>query len=341
MAEFKKIFSGRALYTENDRIWVAKGMYFWAIDYNGNRISQKYSVGSVFQKVVAANRLPRQLLREGLHHLVVHPNGNFIITAKKKTYVVAKDGTIVNVFSGYRGNKPGSQGVCITPDGVIFFGEYTLNPNRDHGSTLYRSIDGGKTFQAILEFSQYEVRHIHFIKYDPYEKCVWMGTGDRDTECKLMRSNDNGDTWETIGEGSQDWRAIGVCFTPNFVMWGTDAGSVPDQNHIIVLDRKTGKTKSIYDAEGPCHGSATFKNGRIYISTGVEGGENEKDRLARLKNVDNSSVNELYSMKKDLFPFILQYGVFRFPLGTENTENVVFTAMGLRHGGEKVIVMEK
>ena len=330
------MMKGRALYTEKDRIWIAQGMTFYAVDYSGKRLTEKYSVGNLKEKFLSSNRLSRQLLRQGLHHLLPLKNGNILVTAKRKTYIVSETGEVLHIFSGYQGNKPGHQGVCVTPDGNIFFGEYTLNPQRDHDTVLYRSTDNGLSFQPVLTLPKDKVRHIHFVKWDPYEKCLWLGTGDEDFENLLMRSVDNGDTWEKIGEGSQDWRAIGLCFDEDSLIWGTDAGSVPDQNHIIRMDRKTHELTVLADVEGPCHGCGSFSDGRVFISTGVEGGENEADRFARLKEVIGEKVKTLLKMKKDFLPLILQYGVIRFPLGTENTDRVVFTVMGLRRGGEKV-----
>ena len=43
-----------------------------------------------------------------------------------------------------------------------------------------------------LTLPRESVRHIHFVNYDHYEKCLWLGTGDEDFECKLYRSIDNG-----------------------------------------------------------------------------------------------------------------------------------------------------
>lgn len=88
------------------------------------------------------------------------------------------------------------------------------------------------------------------------------------------------------------------------------------------------------------HGCAGYVDGRVFISTGVEGGENEKDRYARLKKIRKTEVSDLLKVKKDMIPLILQYGVMRFPLGTENTDKVVFTMMGLHGGGERVVRYE-
>lgn len=334
----KRLIRGRALYTEPDRIWIAQGMTFFAVNDQGTRITKKYSVGSLKARLIGLNRILRQLFRQGIHHLAPLPFGDVFVTAKKKSYVVDPNGSVKYIFEGYLGNKPGHQGVCVTPNGTIFFGEYTLNPQRDHDTHLYRSSDGGKTFQVIYTFKSNEVRHIHFIKWDPYEKCLWMGTGDEDFENLLLRSFDDGTTWEKIGGGTQDWRAIGVCFTKDYLIWGTDAGSVPDPNHIIRMNRKTHALEVLADVSGPCHGCGSFKDGRVFIGTGVEGGENEADRFARLYGVKDLEVKELLRKKKDIFPLIVQYGVIRFPLGCENTDKVVYTMMGLRYNGETVYI---
>ena len=336
----RRLIRGRALYTEEDRVWIAQGMTFFAVDYNGKIVTPKYHVGGIKQRILGVNRLSRQLLRQGIHHLLPLPNGNVFLTAKKVSYVVNSKGEVVNTFSGYIGNKPAHQGVCVTPDGTIFFGEYSLNTKRDHDTHLYRSVDGGKSFQIIYSFKSNEIRHIHYIKWDPYEKCLWLGTGDEDRENLMLKSFDNGETWIKVGGGSQDWRAIGVCFNKDYLIWGTDAGSVPDQNHINRMDRKTNCLEVLTDAEGPCHGCGSLNDGRVYISTGVEGGQNEKDRFARLKSIFGNDVKDVLKEKKDIFPLILQYGVIRFPLGTENTNRLVYTMFGLKHNGETVYVEE-
>lgn len=333
----KLLFRGRALFVEDNWIWVARGMSFYAIDYNGKLVTRKYYVGSKIQRILSCSRLSRQLLREGIHHLVRLKNGDIFLTTKQKAYTVDIDGNIKSIFSGYVGNKPAHQGVCVTPDGSVFFGEYSVNLDHKNETKLYRSTDNGITFEPVLTFHK-SVRHIHFIKYDPYENCLWLGTGDEDKECHLMRSADCGNTWEIIGTGNQNWRAIGVCFNEDSLIWGTDAGSVPDQNHIICMDRKTRQIEILADAEGPCHGCASFSDGRVFISTGVEGGENEKDRYARMKRICGKTVHTQFEIKKDRMPLILQYGVMRFPLGTENADKMIFTTMGLKKYGEHVFI---
>lgn len=335
----KKIFAGRALYKDQDTIWVARGLSFWGIDSEGKRITSKYKAGDSYNRVLAAFRISRQLLRVGIHHLLPLRNGGFLITLKRKTLILDNEGNIVSTFSGYSGNKPGHRGVCITPEGTIFFGEYTVNINNTNETKLYRSIDNGLSFQNILTFEKDEARHIHFVQWDSYEECIWMGTGDKDHECRLMRSTDNGDTWEMVGQGSQLWRAIGVSFTEDAIYWGTDAGSVSDPNYIIKMDRKTRHIEKVQEVQGPCHGNAVLADGSVFVSTGIEGGENEKDRYAHVwKSEESGSFKEIIQYRKDTFPLIIQYGVVRFPMGLEDSSELVYTTYALKRNGEAVYI---
>ena len=339
--KFKKLLKGRALYQTPDKIWVAKGMTFYAIDYSGKRVTPKYTVGGLKERLIGKCRLSRQLLRIGLHHLLPLANGNILVTSKRITFIVNPDGKVIHTFTGYQGNKPAHQGVCVTPGGTVFFAEYLLNTQRDHSVKLYRSTDNGMSFQIVKEWPAGEIRHLHFVKWDGYENCLWLGTGDygeENKENRLYRSNDNGDTWELIGQGSQNWRAIGVCFTEDALLWGTDAGSCPDTVHFIRMDRKAQQLEVLGDFEGPCHGCASYADGRVFFSTGVEGGENEKDRYARLKEYKGGKIIDHWRLKKDFWPLILQYGVMRFPLGTEKCNRVVFTAMALKGHGETILI---
>ena len=336
-----QIKDARALYADSEGVWLARGMKYWKASYDGRPIGEKFSVGGVKDKVLSLHRLSRQLLRVGIHHILPLKNGNVLVSTKKRTYIVDATGQVINRFEGFRGNKPAQFGICEDDEGNIFFGEYTINLANDHPTSLYRSTDGGKTFTEIYRFDSKEVRHIHFVQWDKYAKCLWMGTGDKDFECLLMRSLDHGETWERVGGGTQQWRAIGVVFTEEYIYWGTDAGSVPDQNYIVRMKRADNTLEIISKLDGPCHGIAANNKGEVYICAGVEGGENETDRYARLYRFKAGELEELLKMKKDGFPMILQYGVIHFPHGLENGNKVVFTGFGLVGGGEKTFVIKE
>ena len=333
------------MYQTPDKIWVAKGRRFFAIDYTGKRISQVFTVpGGLKERVLTCCRLLTQGTRNDIRILLPLKNGNLLVTAKRKVLVFTPEGKVVNTWLDFQGNKPSHQGACVTPDGTVFFAEYVMNTNRDQEVRLFRSTDNGMSFQVVKTWPAGEIRHLHFVKWDSYENCLWLGTGDygeNGSENRLYKSTDNGDNWELIGQYSQEWRAIGVCFTKEALLWGTDAGSCPDTVHFVRMNRETKQLEILADLEGPCHGCASYKDGRAFFSTGVEGGENEKDRYARLKEYKDGKVETLWEVKKDIWPLILQYGVMRFPLGSDACDRVVFTTLALEGHGENVMIETK
>ena len=101
MIEFKKLIDAKALYQELDKIWVANGMTFFAIDYNGKRVSRKYRIGGWKDRLMSWHRLPSQLLRVGIHHLLPLKNGNLLVVVKRKLYILSSEGKVLNAWSEF------------------------------------------------------------------------------------------------------------------------------------------------------------------------------------------------------------------------------------------------
>jgi hypothetical protein len=336
----KKTPNCRVLSTDGEVLRAARGNRFFELDAQGMR-RDIGSVGSLWERALARSRLLRQLLRLGIHHLLRLPDGRFLVVVRKRTYLVGASGEARIAFRFERGNKPASKGVCVAPGGDIFIAEYAVNGARKLPMMLHRSRDGGKSFETIHEFGPGEVCHYHFVQWDRYENCLWMGTGDADRECLLYRSDDGGDNWRQVGGGSQLWRAVGLAFRQEAVYWGTDAGwtAGTHPNYVMRLDRSTGEVEKVLEIQGPCHGSAALRDGTLLISTGVERGKNEKDGYAHLwASRDGRAWEELIRFKKDLWFRNLQFGVIRFPQGLENSDSVAFTCMALAGAGEAAFV---
>jgi hypothetical protein len=265
------------------------------------------------------------------------------VSIVKRTLLKADAGirAFRTVASLRQGNKPGFKGMCLDDRGRVYYGEYCLNFDRHAPIGLFRSEDNGESYTMIHEFPPGDVRHIHLIQWDPHAACLWMGTGDADAECRLYQSRDYGVTWTLVGSGSQQWRAVGLCFTPETVYWGTDAGSDAGQtpNFLMRLDRQTRQVARLIEIQGPCHAIASLVDGTLLATTGVERGINEKDDLAHLWASRNGrDWEELMAWRKDLWHPWLQFGVVRFPHGLETSREVHFTTYGVRGGGEAYLV---
>ncbi|MBN4071886.1 hypothetical protein JYT83_00555 [bacterium AH-315-F18] len=107
--------------------------------------------------------------------------------------------------------------------GQLYVGEYTNGEATGQSITprVYRSPDGGKTWNIILE--QNGSRHCHLVAVDPYIKGrVYASFGDHEKGAALMRSDDYGTNWTLLGNKSSFWQPTAVVFTSEARMWGSD-----------------------------------------------------------------------------------------------------------------------
>lgn len=328
----------RVLWVDPDGVWLGCGLTAERWE-NGRRVQRVRLPGTALQRVIASHRLTGQALRWGVHNFWPTSDGGAVAIGKRIVLRRELRAPSFRTVAPLRiGNKPAFNGLCADADGALYYGEYALNDARRERIGLYRSTDQGRQWQLILEFAPGQVRHIHLVQWDPYERCLWLGTGDRGDECRLLRSFDRGQTWQTVGAGSQMWRVVTLVFRPEAVYWGNDAGG-PDAGVIpaslLRWDRKTHLAEKIMDLQGPAHGACSLADGTILIGTGVEGGANEKDNCAHLWcSRDGVTWTELSSWRKDAWSYLVHFGVLRFPHGASSVSDVHFTGYGLRGAGE-------
>src|SRR6266545_4126403 len=191
----------RLLWTDGNRTLAARGNRLLSVDALGCA-RELGTVGAFWERTGARVRVVRHFLRLGVHHLFPLGDGAFLVVLRRRAYRVDASGRVESCFKFPRGNKPAAKGVCVDPNGNVFVAEYALNGDRALPAMLHRSRDGGRTFEIVHEFRPGEVRHYHFVQWDPYGRCLWMGTGDADAECQLFTSSDAGDSWSRIGGGS-------------------------------------------------------------------------------------------------------------------------------------------
>jgi hypothetical protein len=336
--DVKRLIRGaRPLFVDGDRVIGARGLDLIERRENGVVRSLGRPSAGLFEKALSLLPLTRLGLRLGLHAAVPWADGAILAVLKRRFVLFGPDGSSEVVDRIHRGNKPAARAVAVLPDGRILYGEYCLNDDRSLPVALYRTDDPRRGFVKLFEFPPGRVRHIHFVQYDPYEFCLWMGTGDQNAECGLYRSADAGTTWTLVGGGSQTWRSIGVAFTPDALYWGTDAGSDAGDspNHIVRYDRSKGIADLVQRVQGPCHGVGKLADGTLFVSTGVEGGRNEMDRAAHLwMSRDGNAWMEMFARRKNSWPLIAQFGVLRIPPGTESGRTLHFAGLALRGAAE-------
>jgi len=129
--------------------------------------------------------------------------------------------------------------------GTTYLAEYPLSESTT--PRVFLSTNGGRTWEPFLTA---DVRHFHSVAVDPHDGALWLTTGDRDSECRILRVGkdlldeveagerdriDANDV-QTVGGGSQRWRAVELAFTPAAIVWGMDCAYV-EENELLALPR--------------------------------------------------------------------------------------------------------
>jgi hypothetical protein len=157
------------------------------------------------------------------------------------------------------------QGWTQDDKGMLFTGQYQTG---DHESTrLYWSQDSGKTWTVRNEFPRTKIRHIHAVAFDPYRKLLWVSTGDRDHESRILYSSDQGKTFQELGSGSQDWRAVSLQFTPDAVYWGSEGHQ--NLNHIFRWNWDKGEREKLLTVRNAFMYSTQDSQGNLYFATNI------------------------------------------------------------------------
>lgn len=137
-------------------------------------------------------------------------------------------------------------------EGTIIFAEYPDNATKYRpdfierqvelvhlceNSRVFRSRDGGVSWEKVMELPWTEIRHFHTVASDPFAPGVWwLSSGDRSEECRVWRSEDDGLTWSDVTNRDLDFptqpqfagyrqsafRYTDVVITPDALLWGSD-----------------------------------------------------------------------------------------------------------------------
>lgn len=271
-----------------------------------------------YMRALSNSRLAARAFRLGVRSFLRLTNGTILIIANK--CIFRFEGNHLNkVHTLERGIGPLRNGMCEDQRGNVYLGEYFLNNNRSHEVKLLKSCDKGKTWTIIQ--SMKNIRHIHAVQYDPFEKKLWMATGDRDEESFILYSDDDGESWEKMASGSQIYRTVSLLFTDSHIYWGTDAPTI--QNCIFRYSRNSGEIEKVAEVNGPVYYSAKTDDGLLLFSTGNEGKSEgstmEWDNTARIwASRDGTHWQDLAKYEKDRWPHILGFGRVLFARGSSN-----------------------
>jgi len=223
-----------------------------------------------------------------------------------------------------RGSRPLT--VCNEPDRCVYYGEY--RGGRERGETrVFRSEDGGRTWEAVYAFPQ--VRHVHGVFHDCFEDALWVTTGDDGGDAAIWVTRDRFETLERVAGGRQQTRAVTLLFAEDYVYFGSDTPL--EVNHLCRLSRRDGGVEELGAVEGSVfHGCRT--GGGLFFSTACEPSRVNKSRQATVwGSVDGETWRRVIQFRKDVWPFkLFQYGQVFFANGQETGPHLWLTPFAAR-----------
>ncbi len=274
-------------YDKDGNLWASRGMIIYKLEKGDNKFRKIAHVPTGFSIFWLRNfSIIRKLtLRPECIEVVVTSSGNISALSAGKIWLLKKGEKIFKetlklTHYGFGDQGIRNDGLLNLHDSVFLFGEYFINP--DHAEVrLFKSTNNQNSWDAIYKFRPGQIRHIHAVQKDPYSDRLWVCTGDVSEESIIAWSDDEFQTINIIGQGSQVWRVCQLVFTEDAVIWGTDTGR-ENVAGIYRWDRKTAELKQLKKIDGIVFFGTLLKNGTIVMSTNREGMRIEKDDKTRL-----------------------------------------------------------
>ena len=182
---------------------------------------------AAWRAITGSSRLGWRLFRDGFHALVALSSGRLVGAVPHAIVELAPGETEFRVSQKVlRGTRP--LHLATTPNDYIFWGEYFDNPRRDEVH-IYLSTDQGAHWEVAHTFPKGSIRHVHNIVYDEWENCLWVLTGDRGSECCILRASCDFKTW------TLSYRATSKPVPPRWFPHGTRSTFLPTRHSRAII----------------------------------------------------------------------------------------------------------
>jgi hypothetical protein len=293
------------------------------------------------ERYLSRSKLLYRFLRLGVRTAISIDTNNVILSIGNMLYELnIITGNLSNGYYCGKGIRPLAftklSGIRGFKDS-IYFGGYLTNTDKKPVN-IYRRVD--KDFwEIVYTFPQGAINHIHNIVTDTYRQCLWILTGDFDESAAIWKAVDGFGSVMKVAGNDQKYRGC-VCFAaPEGLIYATDAPFADD--FIYFMNPITFEVKELYPIHGSCIYGCKWKEKYVFSST-VEGdgrnlkffefllsrkrGGGIKDDYVHLYSGSLSEgFNEIYKEKKDILPlYTFQFGVFKFPCGTNESDTLCF-----------------
>ncbi|HEY60621.1 MAG TPA: hypothetical protein G4N92_08075 [Anaerolineae bacterium] len=277
----------------------------------------------------AFSRPTSRALRSDKCNLYINSHGKIMGIRGGSVFALEADKPPRFIFN-IQGDCVLHRGISEDDDGWSYFGEYYMNPLRS-AVRIWRVSPELTTWEIAHQFGQKEIRHVHSVTRDPFEKeTFWVTVGDYRGECYLLKSDDRFQNIQRFGDGSQNWRAVNLFFTPTHICWLTDSNL--QRNHACCMARRNGKLEIGHEIDNSSwYGCTTQESIHVAFTTVERGPAITSNFSDILVSHDAFHWQKVFSFKKDFFrPMrLFKYGVITCPSGLMSLEELTISGEGL------------
>ena len=303
-----------------------------------------------------------RLLRLGIRCSISISDTSFLFCAEKKIYEYdIKTKRCSWKYTSERGVLTFTE-ICNIPEfeSGIYWGEYFDNKYRTEVNI--KRILLSESEEIVYTFPSNTIYHIHNLLPDKNNNCVWIFTGDLDSESGIWKATDNFRKVEPVMVGKQLYRACVAFVVPEGILYATDS---PDETNYICLLYKEGETykvRKIQEIAGPVIYGTRYKD-KYCFSTTVEPaiikkyskkeylrylftmkkGKGVKDYKSHLyMGTLQEGFADIYSVRKDFLPMgLFQFGAIIFPnTNGFNPDKLVFYQMATSKNNMDTLILD-
>jgi hypothetical protein len=221
---------------------------------------------------------------------------------------------------------------CKTRSRDIYFGEYYNNEKRQPVKVFRRNSQTAK-WDCCYTFN--DIRHIHGVFQDPYDKKLWVTTGDTNNESGIWVTSDNFSSIKQILGGSQQCRAVQLLFTDTHVYFGSDTSL--EINYLYRIDKKTGSVQKLQEVGNSVFWGCKI-NDMLFFSTAVEPSRVNISKYACVWGSKNGDKWKCVTrFRKDIWSKkLFQYGQVLFPEGQDSGNNLWITPFATEYDQKSI-----
>lgn len=272
------------------------------------------------------SRITSRIARADKCNVYINRLGS-VLAIRAGTVYAVEGGRTRRLFS-IQGDSVLHRSLCEDDEGFIYFGEYFMNPDR-RAVRIWRVAPRLDGWQVAAELDG--ARHVHGVYRDPYQAgALWVTVGDFAGECCILRTTDGFKSFESYGDGGQNWRAVNLFFTPEHVAWLTDSNL--ERNHACRMLRSDGQLEIGQAVDAPVwYGCTTAEGLHVAFTTIEQGPAVISQESEVLVSEDAFHWQRVYGFRKDFWKpvKVFKYGVIACPSGDLSRNALYLSGEGL------------